>query len=846
MSPVRKQVNATMQRIGLWIKPAMLLAARYQTATAALTLIASLLFFFSWSLANLNTHYFSAADLSQGLTLLRVKPNHTPGNPLLSDTYQNMQSWMFFNREQVSRGQIPLWNPYNANGMPHLANYQSAVLSPFSLSYYLFDIKTALLLTPFLALFLHGLFSYLFLRQLRLGFWASLIGAMAFMYSGFMILWLDWQNLTVSSLSLPIGLYCVERIFTRLDPHNAQKSAPVFWSLAGLTAALATGLLGGHPEAFFAAFLLLAAYVAYRLLGMLFDSGFHRAMRRRLSVLSAQISFAGVLALGLAGAQLLPFVEYAANSGIVNHRTPGHQSLELLPFFLFPNLLGTPSGNYRATLSLPFLNYNEVNGFYIGCLMLLMALLALALLRRNRHARFFGGVALVWFAYYFNILGIGEMLRQIPGLSMLPPIRSHIIWLFSAACSAALFVDFLFTPAKAGDRLRTWLLFAIPVMAGALLIGAFILSNQIFVRLAPELAKDAASFFRAVPPHMLSVAITYCAGVSILTVLCLRQREWLQPIAGAALLLLVFWQGGYQFKTHNPITQNELFYSVSPAVADIQRYAGKAHVAIPTADTIPAHANMAFDISLVTAYDALWVARHDRLFHALFSVPEAAFGSPRIIYRMSPLGLQLFGVDTIAAVNTWQNTTIPPADLQQLASADTYSIYRYTGGMSRYYTVDRAQLARTAEQAFEMIFYPAFDPAQSVVIEAAELPNAAPATSPPQAAVQIIDEEAMSIRLKATRATPGYLVLAKTFYPGWKATVNGTPQPVLPANYAFSAVALGAGESEIVVYYDPDSWRYGLLLSGVSLAGCIIALAVWFALRRRAHGITRNEPLETI
>jgi hypothetical protein len=104
MPPVRKQLNATTQRIELWIKPAIRLAARRQTATAALTLIVSLLFFFSWSLANLNTHYFSAADLSQGLTLLRVKPNHMPGNPLLSDTYQNMQSWMFFNREQISRG----------------------------------------------------------------------------------------------------------------------------------------------------------------------------------------------------------------------------------------------------------------------------------------------------------------------------------------------------------------------------------------------------------------------------------------------------------------------------------------------------------------------------------------------------------------------------------------------------------------------------------------------------------------------------------------------------------------------------------------------------------------------
>jgi len=76
---------------------------------------------------------------------------------------------------------------------------------------------------------------------------------------------------------------------------------------------------------------------------------------------------------------------------------------------------------------------------------------------------------------------------------------------------------------------------------------------------------------------------------------------------------------------------------------------------------------------------------------------------------------------------------------------------------------------------------------------------------------------------------PGELVLADTFYPGWEATVNGTPQPIRRFEQSQRAVALPAGDNEVVFHYRPASVRLGALVSGL---GLLAALGVWLACRQ--------------
>jgi uncharacterized membrane protein YfhO len=80
---------------------------------------------------------------------------------------------------------------------------------------------------------------------------------------------------------------------------------------------------------------------------------------------------------------------------------------------------------------------------------------------------------------------------------------------------------------------------------------------------------------------------------------------------------------------------------------------------------------------------------------------------------------------------------------------------------------------------------------------------------------------------------PGYLVLPDAYYPGWQATVDGQPQPIWRANYAFRAVYVPAGQHTVQFVFDPLIWKVGLVVSGMTL----LVLLGWAGLtwRKRAR-----------
>ncbi len=162
-----------------------------------------------------------------------------------------------------------------------------------------------------------------------------------------------------------------------------------------------------------------------------------------------------------------------------------------------------------------------------------------------------------------------------------------------------------------------------------------------------------------------------------------------------------------------------------------------------------------------------------------------------------------------------------------------YFVWRYKHSPSRYYCVDRAELAESDEAALRRLLAPEFDPAQSVVLSA---PATVPAIegsggSGAEPATVITDEHAR-VRLRVERTTPGYLVITRAHYPGWRARVNGHDQPLLRANLGLSAIRVEAGTSEIEIEYDPQSFKAGLWCTALSAVGCAAWLA--FAARRRA------------
>jgi hypothetical protein len=137
--------------------------------------------------------------------------------------------------------------------------------------------------------------------------------------------------------------------------------------------------------------------------------------------------------------------------------------------------------------------------------------------------------------------------------------------------------------------------------------------------------------------------------------------------------------------------------------------------------------------------------------------------------------------------------------------------------------------ADRAEHALERL-PPALD---HVVIERAESDFEPKLPSRPTWVGQTLDTPNHS-RLEVDLADGrGYLLLADAWAPGWQATVDDQPTPILPANLAFRAVPLREGRHTVELRYRPLYATLGIPLLGLGLALTLLGVLAGAFVRRR-------------
>ncbi len=146
-------------------------------------------------------------------------------------------------------------------------------------------------------------------------------------------------------------------------------------------------------------------------------------------------------------------------------------------------------------------------------------------------------------------------------------------------------------------------------------------------------------------------------------------------------------------------------------------------------------------------------------------------------------------------------------------------VFRVPDPFPRVYTVGRARLA-DGRDALRALEDPAFDPAREVILATGPPPAGA---APFAGTVRVVDWRPDRIRLESRFEQPGYLVLAETYDPGWRARLDATSVPVLRADIGLRAIAVPAGTHAVEMAYRPPSVVIGLALSALSL---VVAAAV--------------------
>ena len=191
-------------------------------------------------------------------------------------------------------------------------------------------------------------------------------------------------------------------------------------------------------------------------------------------------------------------------------------------------------------------------------------------------------------------------------------------------------------------------------------------------------------------------------------------------------------------------------------------------------------------------------------------------------------------------VVTWREELFLPSSIihREAATDGMTYVHRLERAGPRVWLVNRAQIADDAT-ILQMIADPNFDRWRIALLEAGSesyVEQLAASNSHAEDFQFSIDIEPQSSRnspgllsYRVSSSTPALFILGETHYPGWRATVDGRPAPVLRAYYVLRAVPVPAGEHMIELEFWPTSFIAGAISSG--LAFLVIGIGLVLGIR---------------
>jgi hypothetical protein len=721
---------------------------------------------------------------------------------LVADLVGQHFPWRDLAFRSLHSGAIPLWNPYSACGMPFLANDQSAVLNPTNLALNaLFAPARAQTFFALLSLIAACLFTYGLVRSLGGSPLGGMLGGVTFGFGGFVFVWLGYP-LAATAAWLPALLWATHHLARRPTlPRAALVAGIIGWQF-----------LSGHLSTSVQMLAFCLVFVIYEVAAQ------HVAEARRFLALAG---IALALGVGLGAPQLVPTAEYyrlstiseggrsrwasdslgeSLGKGLLGDawflRTVARSEAGL---FFAPELRGNPAfEDYRPIEG--YGNYAE-RASYIGALGL-VALVSSLLTRRSRgHRRFFAVGAWVVFGILLH-LPVFNLAIYLPVLRFAAPHRMRFIFALCGGVAVGLAVtEWGQGGGRRGRGERAALGVALAVVAAIMAAGAVHTWRQ----LAPMGLHEHLAWLRAAK-IIAPVAASIALAAALLGSRRIGQRALFVGLALIAVCDLFVLGARW-----HPLSRPENVAPELPAIERLRESAGQMRFTGPPTVLRP---NLAILYGLydARAYDPISVRRYVALVETLNGVapgtaPSLEMGSERpfpALERLTSVGYALRLNERMQPSMEWVAGSLPRA---------------YVAGRVRVVGARDALATLGA----------GLDPRVATLIEA----DAGSSEDGPIRAAEIASYGAHRVVIHATAARPAWLVLTDARYPGWRARVEGRPAEIVPANYAFRAVRIPQGESEVVFTYEPTSYRIGVFVGLLSLAWTV-GLAMGGAICRRA------------
>lgn len=132
------------------------------------------------------------------------------------------------------------------------------------------------------------------------------------------------------------------------------------------------------------------------------------------------------------------------------------------------------------------------------------------------------------------------------------------------------------------------------------------------------------------------------------------------------------------------------------------------------------------------------------------------------------------------------------------------------------FMVGNYQSISTVEDFKKTVEDESFDPAKTALLEKAPNIQKINANSPGSA--NIIAYKNREVKITTSAEKPSILVLTDSYYPGWRAKVDGEEVEIYAANINSRAVIVPKGDHIVEFNYEPENFKTYVLISALSLA----------------------------
>lgn len=220
----------------------------------------------------------------------------------------------------------------------------------------------------------------------------------------------------------------------------------------------------------------------------------------------------------------------------------------------------------------------------------------------------------------------------------------------------------------------------------------------------------------------------------------------------------------------------------------------------------------------------------------LYSVPLDEFEHKTIILKFLGEGQ----VNNTSIIWVAPQIFHPDAPLKKL-NLQTVDIYENEAALPRLTFAGQYVVIHDEEQRLKFISGPAFNPPDVAVLE--ENPPIGVAQYPPASDEAHLlsweKDEADLLKIKVALEKPGVVVIADSYFPGWRLFVDGKPGKIYKVNEAFRGVPIEAGQHSIEMSYYPHSLRIGLWTTIASLF--VITIVSFRKSRRLLFRLDENQ-----